>query len=401
MRSGAGYIVWLLMLTMAGSMEGQVKVGDLSTDLSGVIAGGYTGDYGNQITSDHGLTASGSATLSGFYHDPNFLSFSVLPFWNQSRADSGYQSITDASGVTANTSIFAGSPFPGSVTYSQTFNSEGNFGFPGLPNYTTHGDSSVLGVTWGVFLPDRPSLSVIYQQGTNDYSLYGAEGNSISDFRTFSASSNYKVWGFLLNGSYHYNSNQLQIPQLFQGQSAEKSKSEGNSYTFGLGHPLPFNGSFSASASRSDLSSQFSVGNYNATIDTLSAGVSFIPIDHLHVGANAQYLDNLTGALEQSIIGAGGEVSPTITNQPSQSSHSLDVTGYGNYEVPSWHTTFSAIDEHRDQTFFGQSFNSNAVTGTAGYGNQLWGGFLTSTLGATRTTITPGNNTSLGLITSP
>ena len=89
-----------------------------------------------------------------------------------------------------------------------------------------------------------------------------------------------------------------------------------------------------------------------------------------------------------------------VTNQPSTIFAFLDVTGYGNYEVPSWHTTFSAIDEHRDQTFFGQSFSSNAVTGTAGYGNQLWGGFLTSTLGATRTSIAPGNNTSLGLIAS-
>ena len=46
--------------------------GDFSTDLSAIIAGGYTGDYGNQTASDHGLTASGSATFSGYYHDPEF-----------------------------------------------------------------------------------------------------------------------------------------------------------------------------------------------------------------------------------------------------------------------------------------------------------------------------------------
>jgi hypothetical protein len=398
--SGGSKIVWLILLATAGRLNAQVKLGDLNTDLSAIIAGGYTADYGNETASDHGFTASGSATLSGSYHDPNFLSFSVLPFYNESRADSGYQSITNASGVTANTSIFAGSNFPGSITYSDIFNSEGNFGFPGLPNYTTHGDSSIFGITWGAFFPNLPTLSVSYQQGSNDYSLYGAEGNSVSDFRTFSASSNYKILGFLLNGSYHYNSNQLQLPEILQGQSGEKSKSDANSYTLGIGHALPFNGSVSASASRSDLTADYTQGNYNATIDSFNGGVSFIPIEKLHIGANAQYLDNLTGSLEQAIIGAGGELNPTATNQPSQSSHSLDVTGYGNYEVTPWHTTFSVLDEHRDQSFFGQSFASNAVTVSAGYGNPLWGGFLTGTVGLSRTTITPGNISSLGLIAS-
>ena len=385
------------MLATAGRMNAQVKIGDLSADLTATISGGYTADYGNETASDHGFTAGGAGTLTGSYHDPNFLSFNILPFYNQSRAVSGYQSITDASGVTASTSIFGGSYFPGSITYSKLFNSEGNFGFPGLPNYTTHGDSDLFGVTWGEYVPNLPSLSVSYQQGTNDYSLYGASGNSVSDFRTISGNSAYRILGFNLNGSYHYSSNQLDLPEIFADQPAEKSNSESSSYAFGIGHSLPFNGNASASVSRSDVSADYSTGNYNATIDTVNAGISFLPIDNLHIGANAQYLDNLTGTLYQSIIAAGGEVAP---NTPAESSHSLDVTGYGNYEILPLHTTISGVEEHRDQTFFGQSFTSDTITGTGSYANFLLGGFVTATLGVTRTSIEPTRVASLGLIGS-
>jgi predicted CXXCH cytochrome family protein len=55
-------------------------------------------------------------TLAGSFYNPNFLSFKVEPFYNQSRANSDFQSITGASGVTASSSIFGGSEFPGSVS---------------------------------------------------------------------------------------------------------------------------------------------------------------------------------------------------------------------------------------------------------------------------------------------
>ena len=72
---------WLVLaglLLLVRPAFGQLTAGEnLSMNLNGTFSGGYTGDYGNQIASDHGLTAGGTATFSGSYYNPNFLSFTV------------------------------------------------------------------------------------------------------------------------------------------------------------------------------------------------------------------------------------------------------------------------------------------------------------------------------------
>ena len=149
----------LLTVVLAIPAVGQIKIGETSSTMSGTLSTGYTGDYGNLIDSSHSLSFGGSGTLSGFYYNPNFVSYNLTPFWNQSRDNSAYQSISSASGLNFDSSIFAGSHFPGSISYAKAYNSEGNYAIPGVANYTTHGDSTTFGINWAETLPDRPSLS--------------------------------------------------------------------------------------------------------------------------------------------------------------------------------------------------------------------------------------------------
>ena len=158
----------------------QIQAGDVSMNLTGVISGGYSAAYGDEVPSSHSLNFGGTASLAGYFYDPNFLTFNLSPYLNQSRADSNYQSISDASGLNFSSGIFNGSHFPGSVNYSKAYNSEGSFAIPGLPNFTTHGNSDTFGINWAENVPDVPSLSVGFQKGTTDYSVYGA-----NDYRTY------------------------------------------------------------------------------------------------------------------------------------------------------------------------------------------------------------------------
>ena len=123
--------------------------------------------------SDHGWTLGGDANLSGSFYNPNFLSYNASVYLNQSRANSNYQSISDASGFDLTSNIFGGSRFPGSISYSKAFNSEGNYAVPGLANYVTHGNNNTFGVNWSENLPDAPSLSAGFQLGNSQYSVYG------------------------------------------------------------------------------------------------------------------------------------------------------------------------------------------------------------------------------------
>jgi len=118
-----------------------VKVGDqLALNLGGSATAGYSGSLTNQGPSSNGLIFGGNANLSGYYHSAQFLSFDVSPFYNESRNDSNYQSLTNSSGVNASTTIFGGSKYPGYVNYSDAYNSEGNFSVPGIGNYRTNGN---------------------------------------------------------------------------------------------------------------------------------------------------------------------------------------------------------------------------------------------------------------------
>src|SRR6266702_3137047 len=106
----------LLGALLVMPVAAQIKLGETTNSANGTLSTGYSATYGNQTTSSHGWTVGGAANLSGSYYSPNFLSYSIAPYLNQSRANSNFQSISNASGINAQMTIFAGSEFPGSVT---------------------------------------------------------------------------------------------------------------------------------------------------------------------------------------------------------------------------------------------------------------------------------------------
>src|SRR5215813_1853017 len=117
------------VLLLALPSAGQIVIGDnLNLNANGTVSANYAGTYGNQIASSHGIGIGGTLGLSGFFYNPSFLSFNLNPYYNQSRSNANFGSITDASGVTLSSAIFSGSKFPGSVNYSSAYNSTGNYG---------------------------------------------------------------------------------------------------------------------------------------------------------------------------------------------------------------------------------------------------------------------------------
>ncbi len=136
---------------------------------NGNVSFGYTADYSNLTGSDHTLTPSGNGDLSGYYYAPGFVSFDVQPFYNESRNNSSYQSIFQSSGVNGTASIFSGSHFPGTVSYSKIYNSEGGLSIPEMGTLTTKGNSDNLALGWGIHVPDYPSVSFQFLDGNRTH----------------------------------------------------------------------------------------------------------------------------------------------------------------------------------------------------------------------------------------
>src|SRR5206468_8156143 len=142
--------------------------------------------------SSHSLSFGGNGTFNGSYYDPRFLSFTINPFYNQSRANSNFQSISDATGVAMSSNIFSGSHFPGAVTYNDNYNSQGSFSIPGAADFVTHGHSQAFGVSWSENLPDAPSVTAGFTTGNSNYSVYGTDNNGSSGYRNFYIHSQYR-----------------------------------------------------------------------------------------------------------------------------------------------------------------------------------------------------------------
>jgi len=382
--------IWLLTLVLPAGA--QVQVGDnVNMNLNGTLSTGYTGDFSNYTSSDHGVYVGGNTDLTGFYYTPSFLSFDIQPFYNQSRENSNFQSIFNTSGVGASASIFGGSNFPGTITYSKAYNSEGGFVVPELGNITTRGNNENLGIGWGIHVPDYPSVSFQFMDGNNKNSVFGTNSESTSHSDAFGVNVSHTLAGFHLSGGYNYNKLNAVTPDFLTGQPPLTSDSSSNSFNFGVSHSLPLNGSISGGASRSDVSSEYSGGSYNATIDTFNAGAGFQPIRNLNLGVNTQYTDNLGGTLYQSIIAAGGVVPPSLLEY---STHSLGIDSHVNYVVPALHLTLGFTADRVEQTALGISIASNSFTEMVSYGSALLGGYFNATGGVTQTSVDVANSPS-------
>src|SRR6516165_8109160 len=104
--SALGFVITVLLLDNA-SLRAQVQAGsETQISLEGSVSAGYAGSMTNNDESSHGLVFGGAGNLSGSVYSPQFLSFDVVPFYNQSRNNSSYQSITNSSGVTATANVF-------------------------------------------------------------------------------------------------------------------------------------------------------------------------------------------------------------------------------------------------------------------------------------------------------
>jgi len=162
---GTKHIVGLAILIVAQLASAQLKIGDnTKLTVGGLFTFGYSGDYGDAIPSDHGLNLGFDGKISGSYYNPNFLSFEATPYYNQSRADSNYQSLTGAKVILGSANFFTGSHFPGAISYHYDDNSTSTLGLTGQPNFTTYSKGQGFGINWSALLPNMPTLSVGYSQ---------------------------------------------------------------------------------------------------------------------------------------------------------------------------------------------------------------------------------------------
>ena len=388
----------VLLLLIVATASAQVKVGDdFQMKANGLITSGYSGDFGNSsaIQANHGLDFGLNGTISGSYYNPNFLNFTVSPYFNQSRADSDYQSLTNASGMTGTVNLFNGSHFPGSVTYRDDYNSTGTFGLEGVPNFTAHGHGQGFGIGWSALLPGLPTLSASYTQGSGSSNVYGTDEEAGSRTKLFNLRSTYLFDGFHLNGFFDHNSLHSIFPQFLVNNQESVSQTDGHDFGFGANRNLPLNGSFYVNYTRSEagtdfLGSEQTTSNYTTSTET--AGATFHPMQKLTLFTNENYTGNLAGYLNQNIISTGTVQTPFNLGMGSKS---VTLGGGATYQITNYLST-QAQATYYDQYYFGKSYTGAYMSGTVYYSRRLLNMFSFSG-GVVESSNGQGNN-AIGLI---
>jgi hypothetical protein len=350
-------------------------------NLAGMLQAGYSGVYGDQIPSNHGLDFGGSAELTGSYYDPSFLNFAIAPYYNQSQADSSFQSLTDATGVNATTNLFTGSRYPGYASYQYTRNSTGVFGLTGTPNFTTIGNGQGFGVGWSALVPDFPTLSVSYAQGSGSGNVFGTNEESRSANKTLNVHSSYKLAGWNLNAFYTMFKQDATVPLFLGGEvGSNTSNYTGNNIGANGFHALPWNGSIALSYNYSTYSGDFGsalAGNHGKSsyaTNTQTALVNFRPTNKLNLFVNENFTDNLNGYFYQGLINSGNGVPLVQTNSNAQS---LTVSSGANYLILP--NLFSQAQiTYYDQSYLGRHYNGSYISGTLGYNRRIWDTFMVS-----------------------
>jgi hypothetical protein len=369
------HLVLLGLLLAALPAAAQYQFEDVQlTKLTGVLGAGYSGGYGNEETSNHQLGLNGSASLGGFYYNPNFLSFNFTPYYDQSRANSNSRSLDNSSGLSFSSAIFTGSHFPGAVSYTRDYNSSGTFAIPGVPDITTHGNSDNLGVNWGVNLPELPSLSAYYSRSGSSASLYGTDATSSSNGQTFGLRSLYDLDGFRLNANYNHSTSHAELPAFLQSQ-AESSSSTSDGYSFGVSHKLPFSGGAAVGYNHTDFTADSLSYRNNGSVNNAFANINLNPSTKLGLTGNVNYIDNLAANLAEVIL-ASGVPEQLFT---SSGSHSLDMNALATYKLPH-DMTADGVVGRRDQSFLGQTFTSTMFGGGLSTSRLFLGGTITGSL---------------------
>ena len=341
--------VLLLVLPAAA----QLKFGEFSSNLNGNLSAGYTGDYGNQIDSDHSLAFGRLGHAFRLLLQSQLHFFHRLALHEPGAGQLTFQSISNASGVNFSSTIFGGSVFPGSINYAKAYNSEGNFAVPGLANYTTHGDSQSFGVNWAELVPGLPTLSATFQMGSSQYSIYGENDNGTTSNRSFSLRSGYVLKGFSLGAFFGIGSGHSEVPQVLQDSSSEQSSS--TSRNFGLTAaqiPLPLNGNFSSSFTNTHYDSDFAGLSNNGSIDTYNASALFQPTQKFHFSVSTDYSSNLSGSLSEAIAGPG-KAWPRSWIW-GQGTHAFDLLASASYSVMA-NMQALAFADHREQYYLDES----------------------------------------------
>lgn len=347
--------VLVTVLIFAATAHAQLELGEYwKMTMNGSIGYGFNGAFGNADTqSTHGQGMNGSAELKGYYFHPNFLSFTLHPYYDRTQGNSESQTISRNTGLGAGLNLFGGSRFPGSITFSKDFSANSEFRVAGVPTVSADASSRSFGINWSALVPDYPTLTASYSTSSSDASVLDSRSQSSS--RMFNLGSGYQWAGFDLRANFNHNNGSSTFPDLLVADT-NSHESSSTQYGVSASHRLPLRGSLGLSwnhfGAEANSNSEWSGNSYTATN-------YFMPWHRLTLFQNATYVTDLSATVGQTLLDGNG--TPTSLKIESGS----EGVSYGNgASLSIGHgVNVGGQFNHRVQWFAGRRFEDSQYGG--------------------------------------
>ena len=391
------HLGWLLLIAciLSQSSTAQVRLGEASMGLSGDAQGGFSTNWGDDQISSHAFDFGFNTLLNGYYYNPKFLSFSVNPYYNQSRQNSNFNSIFGSSGILAGANLFSDSWHPVSFGFTKDWNSQHQYNVPGslIPYYANGSDQSFT-VAGGLNRPNLPTFNANYGQGHSEFNVLGVSNAGVSRWRSYGLSSSYSLLGVGLGASYGKIHTEQNLGSLNTDSSDLTDVTDSSVFTVNATRQLWGSTQLSGSYSRNSLETDYAGLPSNGAFNTYNAFLSARPLSAMSANFFINYTDNLYNYLLQNFLPGplagiatpGGPASatsasaatpvsgPPLTYVPA--STSSNYLSYGTrvaYQFNNYWNASGGVD-HRVQNYVGTSSESTDTWAGTSYSHPLAGG---------------------------
>ena len=363
------------MLAVAASA--QVTVGDnIQMGLAGDASVGWTGQYDGQDTSNLAFGFNGN--LTGSYYNPKFLNWRINPYYNQSRFNSNFNSISAAKGLNSTVGLFTGSKTPIEFNFQKAYDAQNQLNFPGTTGtYESRGSSTNFDVNAGVYYEDYPTLNVGFGKSVSNYEVLGSDTAGSGDSRFFTIGSSYTLAGFDLAGRFNLSriGNTLPVASGFNGEKVDTYQ---RGFTFSSNRRVLDWMRWGASYSRNHVDTDYVLNPTNSSYSVVNTDLSMTPTSKLSVNVFTNYSSNLNAQIISGVVsgspagGAGAQAAPLTQNLLS---NYLDYGANAAYSFTRQLTVTARIDR-REQDYSQSSGTTTSDVFSSGvsYGRSFLGG---------------------------
>ena len=336
---------------------------------------GYNGSTSNYAQTNHALYFGVNGRVDGYYYDPKFLSFSVVPNYGRSQDNDFAAGVDNNQGYTATARLFSGGKFPGTISFGQNWNDFGSYGDFGTLSASSH--VNTFGASWSALLPKMPTLLVSYGRSSGSSELVGATSEVQSDTGVFSVGSGYSIAGFNINARYLRSTVDVDAPSVLELDQAMTSDTTTNTFQVSANHPLPLHGTSNISYSHNTFTTESgspltgvgsgSQSNFLTTgSDDNVNGLAAFNIMKVSVFANATYFSNTTADIQQQLLTAGSVTGVGQNQNFGQQQLLLDFNASRNVVLPG-HVVVTGYFNRLERMLGGYDYGFTQFGGTVSY----------------------------------